>query len=309
MKAPFPFNTTHTAIAIAYRNTTLIADSVCPRVAVGSKDFKYFVHDLGDNFTVPDTNVGRKSSPNEVEFGGSEKTASVADFGLEAKVPQDDIDNAPANYKPLNNAVEATSDLILLDREVRTSNLVFNSTSYQAGLKSVLSGTAQFNDKANSSPIDVIMDALDKMIIRGNTMTLGAEVASQLLRHPDILKGFHGNSGDKGKATLAYLADLFDLQNVYVGQARVNAARKGQTVNLQRSWGKHVSLSHLNPHANAMNQLPTFCLTAQYKTRVAGNKPDDSIGLRGGQLVRVGESVKELIIAQDLGYLIENAVA
>jgi len=309
MKAPFPFNTTHTAIAIAYRNTDLIADTVCPRIVVGTKDFKYFVHDLGDNYTVPDTNVGRKSSPNEVEFGGSEETSSVEDKGLDSKVPQDDIDNAPANYKPLDNAVEATSDLILLDREVRTSSLLFNSASYKTGLKEVLSGTDQFNDKGNSSPIDVIEDALNSMIIRGNTMTLGADVASMLLRHPDILKGFHGNSGDKGKATLAYLAELFSLKNVVIGQARVNAARKGQSVNLQRSWGKHLSLTHINPHANAMNQMPTFCFTAQYKTRVAGHKADDSIGLRGGQLVRVGESVKELIVAPDLGYFIENAIA
>ena len=53
----------------------------------------------------------------------------------------------------------------------------------------------------------------------------------------------------------------------------------------------------------------TFGFTAQWGTRIAGAVPDNRIGLRGGQRVRVGESVKELIIAPDLGYFIQNAVA
>ncbi len=42
---------------------------------------------------------------------------------------------------------------------------------------------------------------------------------------------------------------------------------------------------------------------------MAGRREDPDIGLRGGVRVRVGESVKELIVANDLGYYFENAVA
>jgi hypothetical protein len=37
--------------------------------------------------------------------------------------------------------------------------------------------------------------------------------------------------------------------------------------------------------------------------------PEPKLGLRGGVRVRVGESVKELVIAKDLGYFFENAIA
>jgi len=53
----------------------------------------------------------------------------------------------------------------------------------------------------------------------------------------------------------------------------------------------------------------TFGFTAQFGTRVAGSTPDKNIGLRGGQLVRVGESVKEIITSDQLGYYVQNAVA
>lgn len=70
--APFPVQPYLTAIAIAYRNPVLIADEVLPRVPVGVQDFKYLKHNLADGFTIPDTKVGRRGKPNEVEFQATE---------------------------------------------------------------------------------------------------------------------------------------------------------------------------------------------------------------------------------------------
>ncbi len=53
----------------------------------------------------------------------------------------------------------------------------------------------------------------------------------------------------------------------------------------------------------------TFGLTAEEGTRRAGSIPDPHIGLDGGEIVKVGERVKELIIAPMAGYLIADAVA
>ncbi|MGH2845433.1 MAG: phage capsid protein, partial [Thermoleophilaceae bacterium] len=75
--APFPVQPYLTAIAIAYRNPVLIADEVLPRVPVGVQDFKYLKHNLADGFTIPDTKVGRRAKPNEVEFQATETSAST----------------------------------------------------------------------------------------------------------------------------------------------------------------------------------------------------------------------------------------
>jgi len=307
-KAPFPIQAELTAVAIAYKNKDMIADRVAPRVPVGTEEFKYMKHTMEEGFTVPDTKVGRKSKPNEVSFSGTEVTDSTEDFGLDDPIPQKDIDQAPANYDPKAKSVEYISNLVELDREIRVAGLVFNAANYSVGYKQTLAGVTQFSDFASSDPIGVIMDALDAMIMRANVMTIGRRPLSILSRHPDIVKATHGNSGDKGIAQRQAIAELFELEEILVGASFVNNARKGQPVSMARVWGNHIALINRDMNADTRNGL-SFAMTAQFGNRVAGSHPDPDIGLRGGERVRAGESVKELLTAPDLGYFIQDAVA
>lgn len=307
MKAPFPIQPELTAIAIAYRNTKLIADSVLPRKPVGVQTFKYLVYDKADRFTIPDTRVGRKGQPNEVEFGSTEVEASTEDYGLDDPVPQADIDNAPPNHDPLGDAVEGITDLVLLDREKRVSDLVFALATYPAANRVTLSGTDQWSDPA-STPIADIEDGLNTPIFRPNRMVISRTAFSQLARHADIMKAVNRTAGDTGVARRGDIAALFELDEILVGDAWYNTQKKGQTATYARLWGKHCALLHINPTANTRKGV-TFGITPQWGGRIAGSEPDSKIGLRGGQRVRAGESVKELITASDVGYYIEDAVA
>lgn len=80
-------------------------------------------------------------------------------------------------------------------------------------------------------------------------------------------------------------------------------------MSLNRAWGKHIAMLHINQMATAEGGGITFGLTAQYGSRLAGRIEDKDVGLQGGVRIRTGERVKELIIAKDVGYLIQNAVA
>lgn len=307
-KAPFPITPALTAIAIAYRNTALIADGVLPRVPVGKAEFKYTKYGAAESFTVPDTKVGRKSAPNKVDFSASEETASVQDYGLDDDIPQSDIDNAPENYDPKGRAVEGVADLIMLDREVRAANLVFTAENYPAGRKVQLAGNSQWSDFVNSNPISDVMAALDAPIFRPNVMVIGRAAFSKLIQHPKVAKAVLGNSGDVAIVTRQQLAALFELEEVLVGEGWVNTAKKGQAAVISRVWGKHASLLYRNKLADTQKGI-TFGITAEFGTRVAGEQPNPNIGLRGGVTVRAGESVKELIVASDVGYFIQDAVA
>ncbi len=307
-RAPFPIQPELTAIAIGYRNKRLIADDVLPRVFVGKQEFKYFKHTLAEGFTIPDTKVGRTSQPNKIEFSASEETEATIDYGLDDPIPQADIDNAPPNYDPVGRGVEGLTDLILLDREKRASDLVFGAANYAAANKVTLAGADQFSDFVGSDPIGTIMDCLDAMIMRANIMVIGRPAFSQLIRHPKIVKAVLRNSGDSGVVRREDIAALLELDAVFVGEAFLNTAKKGQTASLSRVWGKHISLIYRDTLATT-NRGTTFGLTAQFGTRVSGATPDRNIGLRGGQMLRVGESVKELITADNLGFFIQNAVA
>lgn len=306
-KAPFPIQPELTAIALMYHNRRMIADRVAPRVPVGKQEFKYLKYDLAEGFTVPDTKVGRKSAPNQVEMSATEVTESTEDYGLDDSIPKADIENAPPNHDPLGKSVEYITNLVELDREVRVASMIFNPANYLAANKQILSGTSQFSDYINSDPIGLITDALDSMLMRANKMTIGRSAFSGLARHPDIVKSMHGNSGDKGIATRQAIADLFELEEVIVGEAFVNNSRKGQAPSMARAWGKHIALINTDNTADTTRGT-TFMLTAEFGGRIAGSIPDSDIGLRGGERVRAGESVKEFFVANDLGYFLENVV-
>lgn len=304
---PFPVDPTMTAIAIAYRNKRLIADLVLPRISVGGVKFKYLKHTLDEGFTIPDTNIGRKSRPNEVSFTATEETGATVDHGLEDPIPSVDIANAPPNFRPVDHSVMMISGLIDLEREVRVAGTVFNAATYQTGKKVTLSGSGQWSH-ADSTPIDDIAAGVDALLFRPNTMVIGRSGFRTLSQHPHILKAVHRNEGDSGIARAAQIAELFELDQVLVGEGWVNVAKKGQPIDLQRVWGDHCALLYLDPMASSAEGMPTFGFTAQYMTRVAGSREDPDIGLRGGTRVRVGESVKEVIAAPDMGYFLQDVV-
>ena len=167
MQHPFTPDVVLTAISIAYSNKNLIADEAMLRSPVDKYDFAWTKYDIGERFTITSTLVGRKSRPNQINYKTTEERASVEDYGLDSPVPQTDIDNAKGDYNPLAHAAEATTDLILLDREVRVANTVFNSKNYSASNQKTLSGATQWSNDG-SSPLTNISNALDSMIVRAN---------------------------------------------------------------------------------------------------------------------------------------------
>lgn len=309
MKAPFPIQPELTAITLAYTNRALVADLVLPRVPVGTQEFKWLQHKLAEGFTVPDTKVGRSSAPNRVEFSAEEKAGACFDYALDDTIPAADIANRPANYDPEAVATEYLTNLIALDREVRVANRVLDPNAYAAANKTTLSGTSQWSD-TTSDPVAAIMAQFDNMVMRPNVLVVGRPVFTKLRQHPKVLAAVFpngGNAASGGVASRQALEDLFECQLI-VGEAFVNTARKGQTPNLQRVWGKSALAYYQDTVARDTKQM-RFGFTAEWGNRIAGSFEDRDAGMRGGTRVRVGESVGEIISAPDVAFLWQSAVA
>lgn len=304
---PFPVDPILTSISRAYRNSEYIADIVLPRTPVAHSEFKYRVFDKETYLTIPETRVGRKGIPNQVELGFSTAASNVLDYALDDAVPYSDIEDAPEGWNPEQKAVEFLTELILLAREKRAADLVFNEDTYSSGLKTTLSGTSQFSH-ASSNPIATIKAAIDALFQRPNMIVMGREVFSALSTHSKIIQTVYPNANGNGIVTPEQLASIFDVRRVVVGNAWLNSARPGAAPSIVRAWGKHMALLHINPAAGTRD-LPTFGLTAELGSRRSGVIPKAEVGLGGSNIVRVGEQVRELVIASDLGYFIKNAVA
>lgn len=309
VQLPFPIDPQLTAIAVMYRNERLIADEVMPRVSVGQREFKWNKWDLRDGMTVPSTLVGRKSAPNQVSFGYSEQASSILDYGLDDPVPNSDIQSAPAGRDPRALSTMFLRQLIALDREVRVAGETFNASNYATANKATLSGTSQWSH-ASSDPVAAIIDALDTVVMRPNIAVFGQAVWSKVRRHASVLEAIKSTGGaiSKGTVTRQQFADLFELEQVLVGESWVNNARKGQDASMARAWGKHAAFLYRDRVAAEAGQV-TWGFTAALGTPIAGTIPKPEQGLYGSQLVRVGESVREVVTATDLGYLFIDAVA
>lgn len=317
MDAPFVVNPELTAIAVGYKNpdVALIADQVMPRVPT-AETFKYTVYDTAQAYTLPDASIGRASEPNVVTFGGTDVTASMNDFALDDPIPQRDIEAfasmpKPATGGPIEPTQLATmmlSGLIDLAREKRVAAVVFNSGNFSAGRSQTLSGTSQWSDYTNSDPLSDILGALDKPLIRPDTLTIGQDVWTVLRQHPKIVQAIYKTYQGAGTVTKQMLADILEIRQVLVGAGWINTARKGQSAAFSRVWGKNAALTYSSPGAAQMFQ-PVWGWTATWGGKFAGTISEPKKGLKGSVMVRVGEQVNELVAAKDSGYYFASVIA
>jgi hypothetical protein len=308
----FPTDPHLTAIAIAYKNPdkVLIADDVLPRVPVGSTLFEYTAfNDAAKGYTVPNTMVGPRGRVNRVDLSGQRLPGTTEDQGLDIPLSHFDVNATGEKVDARGRATELATSLIQLGREVRVASLVFNAATYPTGRKEALVGADQLDhDDYEGNPIRLISDGLDAALIRPNVLVFGQRSWSVFRGLPQIVKAVQGNSGDSGLARRQQVAELFEVSEVLVGEGFVNINKPGEAPEFHRVWGGHIAAIYRDRAAASAGGL-TFGATFEYGSRVAKSIKDEDVGLRGGERVRVGESVRELVVAPDAAYFWEDVVA
>ena len=319
LPSTYPVDFERTAIAVGYSNAEYVADRVLPRVRVARKEYRYTSYPLEESFSVPDTFVGRRSSPTMIHLSADEKAGVCRDFALEDAIPRDDVDNAPQTVRdPRDRSSMTLADLLMIDREKRAADLAFKAETYPVGNKAALAGTSQWSD-ADSDPVTAILDAVEGMVAKPNRLLLGSQVWAKLRTHKKVVGALGRRQTDAGIALREEVADLFELAEIVVGQAWINTAARGQAASLSRVWGKHALLYRADPMAGAEGP-PTLGVTAEYVPAGMGGGAalpgrtvytgfDPKIGGRGSYVVRVVESCDEKIVASRAGYLFADAVA
>lgn len=307
-KTPFVVDPKLTAIAIGYRNAQFIADLVAPRVQVPTEQFKWTEFESKDVFTIPNTLVGRKGRPNTVEFSATEKDGSVVDYGLSDEIPQSDIDAAQGNpaFDPEGRATTKLTELVGLAREKRVADIVMKAASYVHSES--ITGTDKWTDTA-SDPISQITDAINTPMVTPNVMVLGRMEALALRKNPQIVRAYNGTTGSDGLVPMSFIQQLFELDQIIIGASRYNTANKGKDMSLSSLWSGGVALLYRKDAAQLKDDV-TFIITPEWQGKVAYRKvmePGD-LGLRGGVKITVGDTVNELVIANEAGYFLEGVI-
>lgn len=305
---PFPVDPYLTGIVLAHKNPEFVADRVLPfaTAPIDKQLFKWMSFDFSELITVDgDGRVGRKSIPNEAEFGMTEQAGMTSDYGEDAIIPNDDITQAPAGFDPKAHAALGLQQHLDLLREKRVAGKVFDPTSFPSTNKTALSGSSMWSDPL-SDPAKAISDAADVMIERPNCMVIGRDGWSTLRRHPRLVASVKSSGTDKGALTLAEAQEAVDIPEIIIGDSWKNDQRRGQAPVRTRVWGNSALLFYRAPSIAPTGTTMTFGWTQSYLGRVAGEIPEPKIGLRGSVRVRVGQSLAELISAPEAGYLFSN---
>lgn len=307
---PFPINPVLTGILIAYTNGEYIADRVLPILPpnLRSEKFTWWKFDFGQQITLVDSKVGRKSEPNQVEFNATEQNDRTDDYGFDDVVPNADIANAAGTgFDPLAVAAQRLYDLTLLDREKRVADKVHNAATYPAANKVVVAAGSKWSAD-DSKPINQIAAAADSMVMRPNVAVLGQGAWTALRTNASVLRALTPSGAGDGMANRRAVADLLELDDIEVGSSWLNSAKPGQPLARVRLWGNHCALIRRDKLAGSDGKQATFGWTARFGDPVSGTLPEPKIGLRGSERVRAGMSVKEVISAPDLGYFFQDVI-
>lgn len=311
-QTPFPPDRDLTAVSMAFRNRRFIADSALPRFPVDDFLYSYAVHKFDTGFVLADDTVGRRTATNELPHQTSKKEGRALDRALKEVVPVFDEHAARGNAKAGGylhaRAAERVTNRIMLNREKRVADLLFDPDVYPDSNKIALAGTDSFSDFGNSYPLETITIALETPVMRPNTGVIGRPLWNVVSRHPSVVKGAHANSGDSGIATIERVKEMLELDNLWIGEGYYIAREKiDPDQDPVRLWGAAMSFYYLD-QLGGPEENPSFGFTAEYGERFSAKTFDKDQGMRGSWEIRVGETLDEQICAPRLGYLIQDTV-
>lgn len=302
---PIPVHPELTAVAIAAPVPGMIADQVLPEFPVAAETFKWNEYPHAQGVTVPDTKVGRRSETARVEFSAVERDGSVEDHGLEDSVPITDT-TANSDIDPQAVAAEMTSQLVTLAREARTAGVVFNPANYlPAQITAYAAGAGWVNDATDV--LGQFEDARDAMVVAPNTLTVGLDGYRALRRHPQLVKAVRPSSyTGEGRLSMDELKEILEIETILVGKAHLNVAKPGQEASIRRVWADHASLTFTERVVKNARAY-SYGATARLTGKQTFTHFDPKCGLQGGNVIRVGERLRELVMAKQAGWLFQNA--
>ncbi len=297
-------------LSVKYKNSAFIWRSVMPEVRVKKRADKYVVYRKEDSYRLYDDAVGPKSMPNEVDWGVSMGNYSVKDHALGEWLPQETIDNADNPLEPEIDTNEFLNLLLDVAQEKRVADIVFDPATYPASNKVTLSGTAQWGGSADD-PIGDVLAALESTFVRANTLVFGQEAWRVFRKLPEVLDAVKGSTrfqdSPGGVASPAEVAELLEVDRVLVGRARYISTAEGQPATFTQLWGKHCAALYVEPNPGVKSI--TFGVTFVETPRTTMRDFDPKRGVKGAHYIKVSWNSDEKVIAPELGYLIENAVA
>jgi len=155
-----------------------------------------------------------------VDWGYSDSAFFCRGYGASVPVPKELAANADPQINVDMDAVAAVMDTVMINAESRVSNLLFNDAVMTYG--EALTGTAQWDSSAPDpwSCRKIANAAVSPKIGRKvNTLVINDDTWEVLRDLKDIREHIYGTTGPQGVPTLAQVAAILGLDQIWIGKA------------------------------------------------------------------------------------------
>jgi hypothetical protein len=315
-----------TNISVAYLQdaANFVSAKVFPNIPVQSKSDVFYTYDRGE-FNRDEMKLRAPGT----ESAGGGFTVSTDDYACDVFAFHKDIDdqlraNADAPLNLDRDATEYVTLKALIKREKDWAANFFTTSKWTTDItgaaSSPTSGQVLQWDNASSTPIENVRTGRAKILestgFDPRTLVLGYRTYMALIDHPDIVDRikYSGGIGNDRPAVVSEraLAQLMDLDQIYVMKAIENTAKEGLANVHSFIGGKHAFLCYAAPSAGIM--VPSAGYTFSWTGFMgAGNQGNRIKRFRMENLesdrieIQMAYDMKK--VAADLGYFFSGIVA
>jgi len=300
-----PLLTSH---SLKYTNDNYIAEKVMPVVQVKKATGQIATYGM-DNLRIANSLRAQGSSTNEVNHTVTVGSHYILkEHALKELVTWAEMENADTPITPKLDATENIVERMFVIKEKALADTLSNTSVISQNV--TLSGTDQWNDYVNSSPVQDITTAINAVRAgsgrKPNTLIFGYSVWATLLQHPDFVSRAEGAVLVTAAVLEKIVLTAFPgITQVLVGDAQYNSGVEGGTDALADIWGKVCVVAYIDPSPRLKSRSLGF--TYQMKAaRTVDEWPEKD---RKGDYVRVTDEYDQKLVDEKCAYLIKNAIA
>lgn len=299
-----------TNVSSAYVPKGFICEQVLPTVQ--SKQYSGLLGKYGTNHLRIENSIkGGRGKYRQVETRVYSTTSYLIEgHGLEGFVSKEEYANVEDPFDAERDEVMGVSTSLWLEKEKTLADALNNTGVITQNV--TLSGTAQWNDYANSDVLSVVSTAKNTILnavgVFPNLAIMDVGVWSILRYHPQLLDALGFKWDRPGGMQESEMAKALGVDQVLFGSARYESAKEGQTSSLASIWGKGVIFAVAPDKAEIMQK------SVGYLVRPTGSQPrkvykQSNFNPPGSTAILVEDEYDMLISDAACAYLIASAIA
>jgi hypothetical protein len=293
------------------QSDVMVADLVMP-VVPGDITRKFPKWDRRDASRQVNVQINSDGVIPETNLSVVYSTYTEKSYGARQKLDLNALAQATPGLDLMMHHSRSLMGDLAMAREIRVANIIMGSGNYATGCTSALTSTARWDVSPATSTADPVKDiAITAQTAVGVATSFNALVASTpvlkyLRTHAKVIAAA-GASASARIIGYQELANLFGLDYIIEGKAKVDSAGNTGTASYGYVWGKGCALLKIKPGVSR-DEL-SFAKTFRHTDLSFREDMDMQRGVRGVEWLIGTHEDAEIVVAADSGYLLDTVIS